>query len=330
MLLGESILDRPRLWFNTWNGVDHFLRLCQFDTDNPLDIVFLRDLHRAAVEYLADIHEYQVPAEVEQVDEIHDLFLTASRTPGGPAQRLAWMALKVMHILHHVNGQELIYRSAISEEELFDRLSNRVFVVIDRMRAAGVEVTEFSGGKKSRSSVITKLLAKRNTLASHLFDKSRLAIIVKSRQDLVHALLYLANNLFPVNYVVPEQSQNGIVTLDDIGAALSLPATTVWQHWNNDNNHPGAYGERPTPRNEFSGTNYRCINLVVDIPIRIDDIAPGSDPAIAFARAEIQLFDEETVSANEEGDSSHASYKKRQRAWVRARLEGRAGGRPEG
>ena len=319
MLVGESVLDRPRLWFNDHAAVDRYLRLCQFDTDNPLDIAFLSDIHRQAADYLTEVHHYRLPPETERAD-IHDLFVTASRGHGR-AQRFACMLLKVMHILHHVSGQELIFRSAISEEELFDRLSNRAFVVIDRMRAAGIEVLEFSGGKKTRTSVVTKLLAKRTTLASQVFDKSRLSITVRERRDLVRALLYLSNNLFPVNYVVPEQSQNGIITLGDIAGALSLAPEAVWRSWTEGGLAARSHGERPTPRNEFSGATYRCINLVVDIPIRIDDVAPESAPAIAFAQAEIQLFDQRTVEQNEQGDSSHESYKERQLAHVRERLE---------
>ena len=76
------------------------------------------------------------------------------------------------------------------------------------------------------------------------------------------------------------------------------------------------------PVNEFSGASYRAVSLVVDVPIRIDDLAPKATPAIAFVETEIQLVDERTAAANAQGENSHAAYKKRQVARVRTRLFG--------
>lgn len=324
MLTGESLVDATHLWFSDRDGADQFLRLCQFDTDNPLDLARLRELHRFAIDYLAEVHKYRMPASVEQADDVRDLFVLASSKQHRDAQ-FACMILKTMHVLHHVAGHELLFSHAIPEAQLFDRLSTRAFTVIDRMRASGIEILGFSGGKKSRSSTITKLLAKRATLASQLFDKARFSVVVKDRKDLVPALLFLSENLFPVSYVVPEQSQNGLLTLGDIAASLSLKPAEVWKFWKQGHVPAEVDGEHPTPRNEFSGPNYRCINFVVDIPMRIDDLAPSDAPAIAFALAEIQVVDEATEKANNQGENAHTRYKKRQVQRVQMRLEGKWG-----
>jgi uncharacterized protein (TIGR04552 family) len=73
--------------------------------------------------------------------------------------------------------------------------------------------------------------------------------------------------------------------------------------------------------NEFSGTGFRNISFIADIPLRIDSVASHATPAITFVQTEIQLVDQETARQNERGDSAHAQYKKRQRARVRSRLE---------
>ncbi len=321
ILTGESVVDSANLPLADRDAVDRFLRLQQFDTDNPLDLARLMALHEEAIEYLSEIHKLRIPMEVESISQIHDLFLLAMS--GSPeTRRSACVTLKVMHILHHINGHELVFNTPLSEAQLLERVSARVFAVIDDMRANGVQVLEFSAGKKTRGSLVTKLLAKRSTLASQVFDKLRFGITVKSRGDLVRTLAYLSRHLFPFNYVVPGQSQNGILTIGDIAGALALDAQAVWDEWTRGRAQPVNDGAAPTPPNEFSGSTYRCVNFVVDIPLRIDDVAPALAPAIAFVKAEIQLVDEETDRQNNQGENSHTRYKKRQYQRVRARLEG--------
>jgi uncharacterized protein (TIGR04552 family) len=317
-LFGESVVDLSRVWFNSRESVNAFLRLAAFDTDNPLDMARLHELHHEAVVYLTDVHRYRLPLQIEQPPEIHDLFLAAGSPQLGRVQRFACMTLKVMHIMHHVSGRELLFNTAISEAQLFDRLNNRVFHTIDKMRASGIKVQEFAAGKKSRASLATKLLAKRNNLATHIFDKLRFRVVVGNRDELVMTLLYLLRNLVPFNYVLPEQSQNNIITADDLVRALGLSTQSVQRHWEMMASLTPVV--RPPP-NEFTADTYRCINFVADIPMRIDDVAPNSAPAIGFVQTEIQLVDQETAKINERGESSHALYKKRQRARVRSRLE---------
>ena len=317
-LTGESPVDTSRVFFGDWQAVDDFLRLHQFDTDNPLDLGRLAKLHQEATIYLTEIHRYHLPRQVERIDTIHDLFLAAALGEGR-LQRMACMTLKVMHIIHHLKCREAVFETAISEADLLARLNSKVFRIIDAMRAAGVAVDEFATGKKSRTSQISKLLAKRGTLATHIFDKLRFRIVLHSREDLVLGLIYLMQHLVPFNYVVPDQSQNGLITVDDVVRILDLAPETIAQHWRG-----ASLGSAPpsTPRNEFSGSSYRCVNFVADIPIRIDDVSDIQPPAIAVVQAEIQLMDAAAALANEQGENAHDLYKKRQRANVRRRLEG--------
>jgi uncharacterized protein (TIGR04552 family) len=320
MLEGESSADLPRLWFADKLSVDAFLRLSEFDTDNPIDIDRLHELHHDAVAYLTETQNYRLPPQLDDLEDIHDLFLAASNGPPR-LRRYACMLLKVMHILHHIAGRELMFNTAISEAQLLSRLSAKVFNVIDRMRVSGVGIQEFAAGQKSRTSLVTKLLAKRSTLATHIFDKLRFRIIVNTRDDLVAALLYLVHNLFPFNYIRPEQSQNGVLTFDDLGRNLGLAPELVRAFWEAAPMGP-ELGRESTLANEFSGKGYRAVNFVADIPLRVDDVAPEATPAIVFVQTEIQVIDAETEKNNQRGENSHALYKKRQRERVRKRLEG--------
>ncbi|MBC7794187.1 MAG: TIGR04552 family protein, partial [Clostridia bacterium] len=214
-LTGESVVDSGRPWFRSRDAVDEFLRLSGFDTDNPLDMARVQEIHEDALAYLTDIHQYRLPIEIEEPAEIHDLFLLASCGPRR-LRKAACMTLKVMHIMQHIAGRELASNVAISESELLDRLNAKVFGLIDRMRASKLGVREFAAGKKTRTSLVTKLLAKRDTLATHIFDRLRYRVILESRANIVQALQLMVHELFPFNYVVPEQSQNGIITPSDL------------------------------------------------------------------------------------------------------------------
>ncbi|MCK5688650.1 TIGR04552 family protein, partial [Myxococcota bacterium] len=302
--------------------VRHYIRLIGFDPDSSLDLERLRDVHREATVYLTDTLHYALPPEVEYPARMCDLFLATS-AGSSEVRRFSCMTLKIMHIIHHLSGRELTFSTPVSEADLFNRLSSKMFVTIDRMREHGIALQEFAAGKKSRHSLITKLVTKRSTLASHIFDRQRFRIVVETPEDVLRALLYLLRHVVPFNYIIPEQSQNGIITLDSIAKELDIPVQRVLERWPESKVAellPSAIN--PSPPNEFSGHNYRDVNFVADIPVRIDDIAPLASPAITFVQTEFQLVDAKTAQSNEEGENAHDRYKARQMVRVKDRLEG--------
>ena len=94
----------------------------------------------------------------------------------------------------------------------------------------GVKVTEFSAGKKKRMSPSNKLMAKRDTLATHIFDKQRFRIVVESGRLGLRAI-ELLDRLVPFNYVMPGQSENRILRPDHIVAAPNLELRDVQRFW---------------------------------------------------------------------------------------------------
>lgn len=315
VLNGHSVVDSPGIVVPGRAAIDDHLRLCMYDTDSPLDIGRLGGLLMDSVNYLREQHGFEFPIEIEEPAEIHDLFLLAASRH--PHRELAGITLKVMHILNHVDGRELVHAGNIPESDLANRLNTKVLTVIDQLRADGVRLVEWAAGKKTRTSLVTKLLAKRETLASRIYDRLRYRIVTENRAELIRALVGLTHRLVPFNYVVPGQSQNGIVTLRDISDTLGVALEDVGALWGQP-----VEGESPTPQNEFSGSTYRCVNFVADVPVRVDDLAPERTPAIAFVQAEFQLVDQETSERNNEGDNAHAAYKERQLVVVRRRLLG--------
>jgi uncharacterized protein (TIGR04552 family) len=311
LLRGDSVIDWYRLSFVDHADVDRFLRLNEFDPESEDEMGRLEDLRGDAVDYLARAFAMAIPDEVAEDLPARDLFLVASST--GPHQKWACVVLKVMHIIHHIAGREGLLKMSVSDEIIFREIELKVVQVVEQLRAAGAPLTEFEWSRKPRDSQITKLMAKRSTLAANIYDKLRFRLIVPTRDDLVPMLATLTRQLVPFNYVVPGESVNQLVDLRELvaqGRALT-----------ND----GVHKPDELPFNEFSGPEYRIVNFVADLPLRIDRLLPRADIPhdighVVFVLTEFQVCDKATAIGNESGASSHEAYKQRQHERVRMRL----------
>src|SRR5215471_8253505 len=212
ILRGGSIIDWRRLHFQARDEVDRFLRLCQIDPSNPHDEAWARTVLGDAVEYLRRTFNYRVAAAVAQPSEIHDLFLYASGSKEPHRYRkIACIVLKVMHVIQHIEGRDLLYRLAISEEQLQELVTARVIAVAREIHNKGLPVTEFTPSMKTLESIVTKLLAKKETVAAQIYDKIRFRIVTKTRPDILPVLYFLSQRLFPFNFVIPGQTENTLV-----------------------------------------------------------------------------------------------------------------------
>ena len=313
LLRGESVVDWHRLDFESEADSRRLLALNAFDWDDEADRVRVEALRGHAADYLHRVLKFHDDDEVGHSAPFLHLPLMASGKIGSrKQQRGACVLLKVMHILHHLEARELRTKLALSDIALFESVEQSVLEIFDQLRASGAPVVEFQWSRKTRDSLLTKMLIKRETSAARVFDRLRFRLIVKRREDLIPTLRTMLRKLIPFNYVVPGQTVNNLVDLDNLEIGPS-PLTT------DEGREPDA--------NEFSGANFRVLNFIADLPVRVDHMAKSavsSDPRervqVVFVLAEFQLIDARTASANEEGESSHSAYKTRQHARVRERM----------
>ncbi len=324
ILRGSSVVDWRRLNFRTAAEVEHFLRLNLFDLADAREERRLRAILAQAVDYLRKAFGYRVAEPVADAADLRDLFLLASGAiEPKKYRRIACVVLKCMHVVHHLEARELLFRTPVKEADLADRVDKRVMAEAKRMAQLGFPIVEFQGNVKSRASLITKLLAKRETVAAQVFDRVRYRIVTQRPEQIAPVLLHLTQTLFPFNYTVPGQTQNTLVKFrrivgahpraSELSAQLQAPL--------------GLESADRQPLNEFSAKGYRVLNFVVDLPIRIDDLLPPSDgwPSedlgrVVFSLVEFQILDAATARANEEGESNHERYKSRQIKRVLRRL----------
>ena len=312
LLRGESVVDWFRLDIETEEDSLRLLALNAFDWEVPADRQRIESLRADAVDYVQRVLKLHLDEGVSHEAPFIELPLMASGKIGVRRhQRNACLLLKVMHILHHLDARELRTRLALSDSELFDSVEQSVIEIFDQLQASGAPVLEFQWSRKTRHSLLTKMLIKRETSAARVFDRLRFRLIVKHHKDLLPTLRTMLRKLIPFNYVVPGQTVNTLVDLRKIRAPGPSRLSTT--------------EGRQVDANEFSGANYRMLNFIADLPVRVDAFVDPADlnqarGNIVFVLAEFQLLDEETARNNEQGESSHVAYKNRQHGRVRERM----------
>lgn len=324
ILRGGSVVDWYRLRFETQDDVRAYVGLLGGDVDDAVDLSRLDRLRGDAARYLTDEHGYRIPAELLTCDAV-DLFLYASEKRGRRRDRFfACLLLKVMHIVHHIEARELRYRLPLSQAGIFDLLVDRVDAFAADLKKGGFPLTRYQGGTKTTTSLVTKLLVKKEHHAAAIHDRVRFRFVVDAPIDLVALLARMTERLFPFNYAAPAQTVNHLINFTAfveshpeyraVAPDLQLEL--------------GQEEQAMRPLNEFSGPSYAVINFVVDIPLRVPEEVLLKIPLddedlgrVVFALAEFQLVDKATDDKNEQGENRHERYRARQLAIVRERLE---------
>ncbi len=312
LLRGESVVDWHRLDHSTHADSRRLLALNALDWDDPRDRERVEALRAHGVDYVRHVLKLAVDDVVASEASFLDLPLMASGVIGlRKQQRSACTLLKVMHILYHLDARELRTRLALSDSELFESVERSVLDIFDQMQASGAPVVEFQWSRKTRESLLTKMLVKRETSATRVFDRLRFRLIVKRRSDVFAILRLMLHKLIPFNYVVPGQTVNSLVDVGALDRIGPSPLTTT--------------EGRGVETNEFSGANFRVLNFIADLPVRVEEFVPADQldaqgGNVVFVLAEFQILDEATAAANEQGESSHDAYKTRQHQRVRERM----------
>lgn len=318
ILTGSSVVDWHRLNLGSLQHARRFLANHELNLDDERDRKFAQHIQRESVSYLRRHFHFAIPKPVERLS-VEELLLLASGQ--GHRQICACTILKVVQIINHMAGRELLFRLPVSDRDLFHLVEEKVYRVVGTMLSEGFPITEFIGGRKNLDSTYTKLLSKPEATAAALYDKLRFRIVTRTRSDILPVLLYLTEQLFPFNYVVPKQSTNTIFHFRSLCDAHPHLAGMVKQFQE-------PIEDALTPNdNRFSAPTYRVIQFVTDVPVRVPphlmELAPpGSDNLgpIVYVLCEFQVLDAESEAVNETGDASHDRYKQRQRAAVFRRL----------
>jgi len=321
LLRGGSVIDWHRLNFEDERQARELVAAHELHMSDPQDAERIMVVRDEAIAFLRRHFDFPVPKPVAQLDLPGLIMLAAG---SGHRQLCACAILKLMHIIHHLEGRELLFMLPFSDQELFYLVEEKVYRVIGSMLAHGFPILEFIGGRKNKDSLYQKLLSKPETIAANIYDKLRFRIVTREVDDIFPTLNYMLRHIFPFNYVIPGQSTNTLFhfrTYCDKHPHLQ-------QHYTRLQTKHDIEDDLTRLENRFSASTYQVVHFVVDMPLRVPPEMLKKAPAqahnlgpVIFVLTEFQILDRHTEQRNELGDASHAAYKDRQKRAVGLRLK---------
>lgn len=324
VLRGGSVLDWRRLNTTSLGECETILGVNGFDLQDAGDRAHLKEIQLSAIDYLERNLAFTFASEIHNAKSVCDLMLMAAGR-NVALRRQACATLKAMLVIHHIEARELKSRLNISDHALFHLLEDRAMRVISEMQAQGYPIIDFQVSRKTRDSIITKLLSKRQGNRAMLYDMLRFRIITATREEIVPIVAYLSQHLFPFHYTVPGESHNSLFDLREYirrhpRISKIIPGAQIDLLYENE--------MQAAPNPDTSGT-FKTINFIVDLPLRLEDRqldiwAPGLklSSRVVHVLAEFQVVDQDSHRGNERGNASHTQYRNRRLAKVRQRLLG--------
>ena len=178
VLRGDSVIDWHRLNLENEEEARQFLRAQELRPDEPAD--------RKSMEIIKTRSD-RLPAPALRVSDPEadragvGRRALDGRVGRGHRQMCACTILKCMHIIHHLEGRELLFMLPLSDQEVFHMVEEKVYRVIGgHARARAFRSLEFVGGRKNKDSLYTKLLSKQDTIAAQIYDKLRFRIVTRA------------------------------------------------------------------------------------------------------------------------------------------------------
>ena len=224
MIGGKSALDTKNFLgpMSTIDQVNQFLKGYGLD---PNDHVAKSELFGNFQEAMQFIRRYflkegnpdgldlKVPNSLLMISDISQLFLMATDDNIVKKEDKLWaeVVLKVMHTIMHADKDLRSNYFNIVQTQIFDRFYKYVFRDDDGKLFIGVKGTDDivplvdyeTKSKKTRESVIIKLLHKAENVAEELFDRVGVRFITHSRFDTLRLIRFLLEK----NIVIPHNNK---------------------------------------------------------------------------------------------------------------------------
>lgn len=374
LLDGTSAIDAPRLEIRSIEDAKDFLESYGYDLSQPDDRSELESLRLEAIAFierdlLSDEPLLIIPREVRSERDIRKLLLWSSDMTYPERQRWAWVIFRVMHVFSHSSTYfDEKYGDAI-REQILGRFRPHVFSDGDAVSLgtgpSAVSLAAFDiRGRKARASAALKLLHKRETSGSEIFDWVGVRLVTHDRYDALRVVRYLReHNVVNFMQLQPGRTRNTLLHIDRIEDDLHELNDAVRTGKIADymiesslrdrvNTHP--YPSPPEKSyNPNSSLAYHSIQFTCMQRIRVrdrDSMAVSSffdrlpvrgNPMVKALKAyadrlepnsdirflfpfELQILDQHSYELSRSGLASHQVYKERQRQRVKERLLGEA------
>ncbi len=371
-LEGFSPVDLKTISVASMEEAQQFISAYGYDLNDDKEREEANQIHRESLEFLErylcpsmteDEPDLTPPDEIRHPRNLYDLLLMNS----SPDPLLsAWVCslLRVMHTISHANlaARTPYFREVQSqilspfEKHLFPNSENPVS--LGQGDSAVPLKACFFKRRKSRESLILKLLHKPDNVASEVYDRIGVKLITPTKVDAILALKYLRKqSLVSVPLLTPGRSRNTLVDLESFRQAYEAMTAEKRSSCSEEETDleffrqmafrpPGEaelleerLSANPFSSPQFSSIQFTCRRLVkVPHPAttllnqlrrQTGDLTLGVDLERHYPKQlrftfpfEIQIMDWDNYVASHEGESSHINYKRRQLKAARKRVLG--------
>lgn len=351
LLKGMSAIDMRHLAIHTVEEADEFIMNYGFDVNHPEDAEEIKAIFDEALSYvercLLDpsipwlpvgerLCKEGIPKDLTQGRDVQ-MLLVESSTGTGINQLWACALLKVMHIISHMNHAVLVQYFEEAQSQILSRYqkvltrdeAGRLWLGQPGKMQLAIQDFEVKD-EKSRDSLITKLLCKRENVAEAVFDMIGVRIITDTPADAVIALEVLRRNkivLFP--NIISSRTRNSLVPITPFKEAYEAQLDAYMREEASLEETLQALEHiTPSPEtdgfhlhNQASSEQYRAIHITQRQLIRIKSPGQATETRFFFPY-EIQLVDCASHHENVSGHGAHHMYKQNQLMQARRRVLG--------
>lgn len=372
LLDGTSAIDAPRLEIRSMGDAEDFLDSYGYDWNHPEERSELTALCDEAIDFierelLFDEPHLLIPREVRGEKDIRKLLLWSSDMTYPERQRWSWVIFRVMHIFSHSSSYfDEKYGDAI-REQILGRFRPHVFSDGDAISLGtgpgAVSLSAFDiRGRKARKSAALKLLHKRDSGGSEIFDWVGVRLVTHDRYDALRVVRYLReHNVVNFMQLQPGRTRNTLLDIDRIedelrdlndlaraGKLADYMVEAELRHRVNAHPYPSPPEKSYNPNSSlaYHSIQFTCMqrirvrdrdNMIVSsffdrLPVRgnpmvkaLKAYADRLEPTsdIRFLFPfELQILDQHSYELSRSGLASHHVYKERQRQRVKERLLG--------
>lgn len=372
---GKSSLDSKFLGDQKFNidKVNSFLKSYGLDPSDNISKAELFGNFQEALQFIRryflkegsrDGLDLKIPNSLYMVTDISDVFLTATGAdPSKTYEEKLWceIVLKIMHTILHVDKDLRSSYFNVIQTQIFDKFYKYLYRDEEQNLFLGTSDNKYqiplidfeTKSKKTRDSVIIKLLHKAENVAEELFDRIGVRVITKTRFDSLLAVkFFVENNVIIPHNIKPSRSVNTMVNLDNFRRRHSeilrmalrnnLSEERFLQALNREIMENGLYSKN-SDRNLHSKKGYQSIQFTCRQLIKYKNpfmtefhdlrkLAKKADESdelrkkilsmdfslIArdvrfFYPFEVQVVDVDAHKQNTEGEASHQEYKRSQK-----------------
>jgi uncharacterized protein (TIGR04562 family) len=371
-LEGFSPVDLEGLGITSRQEAEEFIAAYGYELEEPKEMEEALQIHREALGFISqflcpalddDTADLEIPEEVSNPPALADLLLLSSDRSDPVLSSWACAVLRVMHTISHANlaARTPYFREV--QEQILGPFKQHIFPTAEEPESLGQGPSSvplkaaFFKRRKSRESLILKLLHKPDNVASEVYDRIGIKLVTPTKLDALLALKYLRKqNLVSIPLLTPGRSRNTLVDLpifreayesltaakrdaDEESADLEFFRQLAYRPSSEAELLEERMDANPHSSKSFRAIQFTCRKLVKVIHPAVTVInqlrrqtgneSLGEEVLRHYPKQlrftfpfEIQITDWENYLVSRQGESSHVSYKRRQLVAARRRILG--------